>query len=169
MSTPASSSSFGQFVYSQYWTPRRMLAALAEDFTEEQARERVGDLKPLVWYLGHIAVTENYLLSLYGGAESAVSKEHLQRYGRGSDGHADFSDASKAEMLELLETLRTRMKELLTSLAVEDAEREAPGEVGHPLFAKLGSAISLINAHNAYHAGQIGVLRRAMGKDPLFG
>lgn len=168
MSSPAPTSPFAKHLFTQYEVTRRMIAALAEDFTEEEATRRAGESKPLVWYLGHVATSENALLKYFGG-ESHLPAEHFKRFGRGSDGGADFGDASKAEMLELLSTLRRRVKEFLFALTPEDLSREAAEEVAHPLFANLSSAISLIVAHNGYHAGQIADLRRAMGKNPLFG
>jgi uncharacterized damage-inducible protein DinB len=169
MSSAAATPAFTAHLVRQYEMPRRMIAALADDFTDEQATARAGGQKPLVWYLGHVAITDNYFLKLYGDGASALSDEHINRYGRGSDGHADFSGASKAEMVELLETLGERVRALLSSLAAEDLERATTEKVGHPLFKSLGSALSLIVAHAAYHAGQIADLRREMGKDPLFG
>jgi uncharacterized damage-inducible protein DinB len=169
MSSAAAPSAFTEHLLRQYDLPRRMLAALAGDFTDEEATRPAGGQKPLAWYLGHVAITDNYFLSLYGGEAAALPEEHLKRYGRGSDGHADFSDASKADMLALLETIRVRVRDLITSLAPEDLAREPSREASHPAFKTLGGALSLVVAHCAYHAGQIGDLRREMGKDPLFG
>ena len=169
MSSPAAMPAFTAHILRQYALPRRMIAALADDFTDEQATTRAGGQKPLVWYLGHVAITDNYFLKLYGDGAAALSEEHLKRYGRGSDGHAEFSDASKADMIALLDTLAERVRATLSSLSAEDLDRETSEEVLHPLFKTLGSALSLVVAHAAYHAGQIGDLRREMGKDPLFG
>ena len=169
MSSPASSSEFVKHLLIQYDIPCGMVSRLADDFTDEEATRRVGDLKPLVWFLGHVATTENYFLTLYGGHESALSEEHLKRFGRGSDGEADFSDASKAEIVELLATLDARVRETIKGLTPEDLSRTPASAVSHPLFKSLGSALALVVSHTAYHAGQIANLRRAMGKDPLFG
>ncbi len=169
MSSPATSSPFTTHLLRQYEMPRRMLATLAEDFSEEDATRGVGNQKPLVWYLGHVAVTDNYFLTLYGGHESALSEEQLKRFGRGSDGHADFSDASKAEAIELLATLRERIRALISSLAPEDLDRETSDEARHPAFKTLGGALALIISHCGYHTGQVADLRREMGKDPMFG
>jgi uncharacterized damage-inducible protein DinB len=169
MSSPASSSPLTRQLLRQYEMPRRMVLALSGDFTDEEATRPAGGQKPLVWYLGHIALTDNYLLTLFGDESSALTAEHNERFGRGSDGHADFSDASKAEMLDILEATRGRVTALLSSLAPEDLDREARGEAVHPSFKTLGSALALVVSHCAYHAGQIGDLRREMGKNPMFG
>ena len=86
MSSPATSSEFSQHLLLQYEVPCRMISALADDFTDEEATRRAGDLKPLVWFLGHVATTDNYFLTLYAGQESALSSEYLKRFGRGSAG-----------------------------------------------------------------------------------
>ncbi len=151
-----------------YEFSRRMLDGLLEDFTSEEALERVGDFKPLVWYLGHIAVAENAWLQLHRGAESVLPEGHMTRYSRGSDGDADFSDASLDEMTSLLGTLRERMKAAIAEIEPEDLERETPVEVFPPL-KQCGNAFALVCSHNAYHAGQIQLLRRAMGKSATFG
>lgn len=169
MSSPATSSAFTKHLLRQYEMPRRMLATLAEDFTDEEATRPSGDNKPLVWFLGHVAITDNYFLTLYGGAESAVSTEQMKRFGRGSDGHEDFGDASKAELLALLDTLRDRVRELISSLEPDDLDRECTEEARHPAFKTLGGALALIISHCGYHTGQVADLRRSMGKDPLFG
>jgi hypothetical protein len=146
-----------------------MLGRLAEDFSEEEATRPAGDMKPLVWYLGHVAITDNYLLTLYGGETAAISEEHIKRFGRGSDGNADFSDASKAQMVELLATLSERVHALVSTLEPEDLDRETTEKTAHPVFKTLSGAFSLVIAHCAYHGGQVGDLRRALGKDALFG
>ena len=169
MSSVAASPAFTAHLLRQYEIPRRMIAAMADDFSDEQATARAGNQKPLVWYLGHVAVTDNYFLRLYGEGGSALSDEHISRFGRGSDGHADFSDASKADMLALFETLGKRVRATISALDAADLERETSEEVLHPVFKTLGSALALVVAHAGYHAGQIGDLRREMGKDPLFG
>ena len=74
---------------SHYEMVRGMVSRLAEDFTAEEAVTRAGDLKPLVWYLGHIAQTEAFFLKLFGDTDVALSEEHVTRFGRGSDGSLD--------------------------------------------------------------------------------
>lgn len=165
----ASPSTLTKQLRKQYDMSRGMLARLAEDFTPEEATRRAGSHKPLVWFLGHVAVTDNYFLTLFGGHESAIPEERLARYGRGSDGSADFSDASLEELIAVLDTLKERVHAVIAALAPEDLERAPATPVGHPAFKNLGSALALVVSHCAYHAGQIGDLRRELGKDPIFG
>lgn len=151
-----------------YEFSRRMLDGLLEDFTAEEALERVGDFKPLVWYLGHIAVAENAWLQLHRGAASALPEGHMDRYSRGSDGDADFGDASLDEMTALLVELRGRVKKAIAEIVPEDLERETPVDTFPPL-KQCGNAFALVCSHNAYHAGQIQLLRKKMGKTATFG
>jgi uncharacterized damage-inducible protein DinB len=162
---------FGAYLSAQLDLPYRMITALADDFSEEQAKESGEGRKPLVWYLAHVIITRNYFLKLYAGeGDEAVDEGFVARYGKGSDGSADFSDAAgKAELLAIYTRLNERAKAFVATLAPEDAARAPEGEVRHPLFKQLGSALCLITTHDGYHAGQIGNLRRSMGKDPLFG
>jgi hypothetical protein len=50
-----------------YELSRGMVAALAADFTEEEASTAAGRLKPLNWYLGHVMVPEAGLLRMFSG------------------------------------------------------------------------------------------------------
>lgn len=170
-SAPTSESHFGAHLSRQLDLPYQMICKLADDFTDEQAKQRVGDSKPLVWFLAHVIITRNYFLTLYGGGgDEAVDAAFVARFGRGSDGAADMTDSpSKGELLAIFERITERARALVATLAPEDLDREAEGDVRHPLFKTLGTAITLVTAHDGYHAGQIGVLRRSMGKDPLFG
>lgn len=169
MSSAATESAFSRQLIRQFEMPRRMIAALVQDFTEEEARQAPEGQKSLVWYLGHVATAANYFMVLYSGQESLLPKEHHDEFGRGSSGHPDLGDATKESLVALNNTLAERVVAFLATLGPDDAERKAEGDVQHPLFATLGSAIALVVSHDAYHAGQIANLRRAMGKDPLFG
>lgn len=151
-----------------YEFTRRMIDGLVEGFSAEEALMRVGDFKPLVWYLGHIAVAENAWLQLHRGAPSVLPEGHMERYSRGSDGGADFSDVSFDELTALLATLRQRMKASILEIEPADLERETPVDTLPPL-KQCGNAFALICSHNSYHAGQIQLLRRAMGKVATFG
>ncbi len=169
MSSPSSKTDFGRQLVRNYELGRRMLASLTEDFSDEDAHVRIEPLKPLVWYLGHIAVAESTLLHLYFDQDHPFSTDHLKKYGRGSDGRADFSDANMGEMLEMLGLLRDRVRAALGTLTYEDMERAPSRQIEHPAFNTLGTASALISAHNAYHAGQIALLRSSLGKGAKFG
>jgi uncharacterized damage-inducible protein DinB len=168
MSSAASTSTFNQHLFRQFDIAHGMVVRSAEDFTQEEAIARPDGQKPLVWYLAHLLITEGFFCDIYAGG-SFVSPEFHARFGRGSDASQDCSDVSKDELLATLAETREAVKSLLFSLEPDDLERPAPIEVAHPIFKTLGSALALVVAHNGYHAGQIAVLRRAMGKDGLFG
>jgi uncharacterized damage-inducible protein DinB len=170
-SATSSESSFGDHLCLQLDLPYKMVTSLADDFTEEQAKESVNGAKPLVWYLAHVILPRNYFLTLYaGGGDEAVDAKFNERFGRGSDGSADFSDApSKAELLAIYARIHERAKAFVATLSPEDLARTTDVEVRHPMFKALGSALTLSAGHDVYHAGQIANLRRSMGKDPLFG
>lgn len=169
MSTAGSKTDFGRQMVRGYEIGRRMVASLVEDFSDEEAQKRVNALKPLVWYLAHIVVSESTLLDLYFDQRPTVSGEFMDRFGRGSDGSGDFSDMQVAEMRTLLDGTRERMRAALGTMTSDDTERTPAREIEHPAFGTLGVAAALISHHNAYHAGQIALIRTALGKDRKFG
>ena len=116
------------------------------------------------WVVGHIVGARNGILKTLGQAP-ALDDPRMTAYGRGAD---PITPESKVVPLpELLEALADSQQRLMTTLAElsnEDLTREVPGPITgkpEPLSHFLGS----LAFHEAYHSGQLGVLRRLLGKE----
>lgn len=109
------------------------------------------------WVLGHIVSTRNEVMKLIG--ESPLwSKEETEPYRRGSLPLTDESIA--LPLAKMLTDLRASQDKLLTALdQMSPEELEAPLEDG-----TLYEQLAVIQFHEAYHAGQLGLLRRLIGK-----
>jgi uncharacterized damage-inducible protein DinB len=121
------------------------------------------------WALGHIVVARRGIFRL-------LSLEHPLRdddpawkpYDRGS---ARLAPEAALPLADLLRTLERTQRLLLAALAkLDEARLEAPlppfvPEPARPMLGDtLGSALFALAWHEAYHAGQLGLLRRASGK-----
>ena len=109
------------------------------------------------WILGHIVSTRNEVMKLIG--ESPLwSKEEAEPYRRGSEPLTDESGA--LSLAKMLTDLRASQDKLLTAL-----DQMSPEELGAPLEnGTRYEQLAVIQFHEAYHAGQLGILRRLMGK-----
>jgi hypothetical protein len=119
----------------------------------------------LNWIVGHLVNIYNQALPLLG-QEPAIDPAAIARYARGS---APIRDASEAlELRDLLaawDTASERLDAGLAALTPEVLDRPMPGpDSGGALTETVRSLLSIISFHQAYHAGQTGVLRRIAGK-----
>lgn len=112
----------------------------------------------LNWVLGHIAVTRDQALGLLGGTP-VWSEADKALYVRGSRPMTDAGQAIRME--KIMADLDRSQEELLAALLRQSPESlaAANGE------ATLADRIAMLHFHEAYHTGQIGLMRRLLGKD----
>ncbi|MBM3965564.1 MAG: DinB family protein [Planctomycetes bacterium] len=123
------------------------------------------------WQIGHLAVAQ-YGLMLFRQRGRAEGDLELmpgwlrKRYARGSVPTPDeTAEATKSEMLSLLAKIHTAAMEYAPTMSPESlAEPTEMPFTAYPI--KLG-ALLFCPLHESIHAGQIGLLRRAHGLDPV--
>lgn len=110
------------------------------------------------WVLGHIVASRNRVLALVGDGP-LWSEERASRFRRGS---APVTDPSNAEPLEAMVADLDRSQErIMAGLArMSDDDLARPGDGG-----TVAEQLAQLQFHEAYHAGQIGLLRRIAGKE----
>ncbi|MCI0489736.1 MAG: DinB family protein [Blastocatellia bacterium] len=112
----------------------------------------------LNWVLGHIVATRNQVLKLLG-KEPILNEEEAALYKRGS---APIKDGSRALLLEKLLADLDLSQELIVAGLKEASEEDLMAPAG---TETVGRQLALLHFHEAYHAGQIGLLRRLAGKE----
>ena len=114
------------------------------------------------WVLGHLLTSRNGLLKRFTG-QALLDESVTAPYARGSKGEI----GSGVPIGELLATL-DRSQPLLVDRLKRFTEEElaAKAQFGSPAGpdASLADAIAAMAFHEAYHVGQLGVLRRLVGK-----
>jgi len=98
--------------------------------------------------------------------EDIIPANFFRRFQKGTKAEADASSyPSPAEIRIVLHRVNQRAQEELTQYT--DAQLDIKLPEPHVVFdTKLGS-VFFCSAHELIHAGQIGLLRRLLGKDPL--
>jgi uncharacterized damage-inducible protein DinB len=115
------------------------------------------------WVLGHIVSARNSALGLVG-KEPLAPPETFAAYG-----NSPIIEGAKAspwnELVEMLRRSQVRLEEGLESVSEETMSRPAPfSPTGNP-DETVGSLLAAIAFHEAYHAGQLGLLRRLVGRE----
>lgn len=116
------------------------------------------------WILGHLLAIYSKTLPMFG-AQAVIGMDRLKRYDRGSLPITDSNEAIPfAELVSAWNETCNRVEAGLSRLPddmllqpVADSPTGNPKETVHSL-------LFTVMFHQAYHSGQLGVLRRVAGK-----
>ena len=100
------------------------------------------------------------------GDRELMSREFRKQFGKGSTPNPDPAGQPTPEDIRGVMTVIHQQS--LLELADEQEERLLePLAAPHEMFNTLLEALQFCSAHEMMHAGQIGLLRRLLGHDPL--
>ncbi len=125
----------------------------------------------IAWQAGHLACSQYSLClkRMRGEAEadeSLIPAAFMEPFGKGSVPRAGADGYPTPE--EIVHVMDAVHAQALAELAERtDDELDVPVEPPHPAFATKLAAVEFSPCHEMVHAGQIGLLRRLMGKVPL--
>ncbi len=138
-----------------------------EDVTNEESLvDPPGAGNCLNWVLGHIVAARNTALKLAGGAPVA-GDDITAHYRRGS---APLQPGDKVPDLGtlrgILSDAQHQLVPALAALSDEALAQPVPEQLRRPpLTGSVANALIRLHYHEAYHNGQIGLLRRIAGKE----
>ncbi len=142
----------------------------ADDLTQQESLiqpQPAGNC--LNWNVGHLLCVYDQILPMLG--QPPVFGEHtLQRYGRGTaplDNAAEALDL--AQLMAAWDVAARRMEAGMESLTPEALDHPAPWSPTDNPEETVGSLLSTVLFHQAYHTGQTGLLRRMAGKGGTIG
>jgi hypothetical protein len=122
----------------------------------------------IAWQLGHLISAERFLVEkAVPGRMEALPEGFVDRHKKGtaaSDNAVDF--LSKDEYQQLAKKVRANTLGIVESLSPADFDKAASG--GPPFVKSVGDAFLFISGHWLMHAGQWAVIRRKIGRPPLF-
>jgi uncharacterized damage-inducible protein DinB len=144
--------------------------AYLEDLSDEDLLRRPHpDCNHLKWQVGHLVASEHQMISeLAPGTVPPLPQGFADRYSQesaASDDPAQFD--SKDELLDVYREQRAAVLQALAAQSDEDLERPAP-EAMRSYAPTVAAVFSLIGSHWMMHAGQWAVLRRELGRKPIF-
>lgn len=110
------------------------------------------------WVLGHIVAFRSTILPLLA-AEPFWTADDCRPYARGSERLDPAAARPFEELLRDLDTTQERIRAGIGRLDDASLAATAPGEK-----RTLGQRLFFLQFHEAYHIGQLGLLRRLAGK-----
>ncbi|TWU01911.1 DinB family protein [Neorhodopirellula pilleata] len=140
------------------------------DLTDEDLLHRpVAGANHINWQWGHLIASEKMLGDLVKpGAMPSLPEGFEEKYGKETAAVDDADQfATKAELQAAQQTQREALMALLDNLSVEELSNPAPEQMA-AFFPNAASLILSADSHWMMHAGQWAVVRRALGKPPLF-
>jgi uncharacterized damage-inducible protein DinB len=140
------------------------------DLTESELLHRPATgANHIKWQLGHLIASEHDLVEdCFPGTMPALPADFATRYHRdraGSDNPGDFH--TKEELLAEHQRQRQAALQKLHSLADSDLDAGTPEKM-QSYAPTVGSLFSMLGTHWVMHAGQWAVIRRQLGRAPLF-
>jgi uncharacterized damage-inducible protein DinB len=119
----------------------------------------------LNWVVGHLLSTYDSVLPALG-QEPVLGTNTLKRYERGS---AELYDAGEAkpltDLLAAWDEAAKRMEAGLGTLTAQRMDTPAPFSPTNNPKETVRSLLATVAFHQAYHAGQTGLLRRMAGRE----
>lgn len=150
--------------------PDMIVQSYLEDLTDDDLMVRAVDgLNHIKWQLGHLISSEHGMVEgMCPGTMPALPegfKEQHSKETAGVDDAAAFR--SKDEYLKLFAEQRAGTLKALDGLSEDDLDKPAPESLRR-MWPTVGSVFSMQPTHWVMHAGQWAVVRRKLGRPPLF-
>ncbi|HWD88196.1 MAG TPA: DinB family protein [Mucilaginibacter sp.] len=142
------------------------------DITDAESNVTIADpINSVKWLAGHLLWANANLANIGGVSIEVKWRDHF--YTKEGGGPEDFN--APPSQLPTLEEIGAKWNEdsPLLRKGLENLPEEALNmvvQVKHPIAPfdnTLGGLWAFINHHQAYHIGQIGILRRALGKSAM--
>lgn len=156
-----------EVVIGQYGMCNWLMDQYLEGMTDAESLQPGPTGNSINWLVGHLALARNHALFALTGARPWPVEE-LDRYAKGKPAATDTTGVLpladlKARYAGALGTIT----EKLAAMTPEEAAATAPfSPLGNPKET-LASLFTTLAFHEGYHIGQIGMLRRAIGKPGL--
>jgi hypothetical protein len=161
-----------EMVSSQIQFVRTYTEQLLADIDQESWYEQpIDGMNHIAWQVGHLTMAQYGLALLrQRGRESAdrelIPRSYLRMFAKGSSPSIDVdARPDPAEIRSVFDRVHQQVLKELEAYPLE--QLDTPVELPYVAFPnKLGSLIMSAH-HEMLHAGQIGMLRRLLGKPPI--
>lgn len=149
----------------QFDLHQKLFNNVLDGFTDEETNHRLhGDKKMNhVKYLAGHLLNAQYGFGMMAGIQQNVKWNELFAAGNQSKAQDNIVYPTikeiKTEWNELYQPIRNGLEDLTE----EDLEKKAPKD----FWETINEMWAFLNHHQAYHIGQIGILRRGFGKEAM--
>lgn len=162
--------SIAKHIIASLQLPSMVVHSYLEDLTDEDLFVRsVENTNHIAWQLGHLIAGENFHVNQVSADSMPPLPEGFASKHTKDTAAIDDRGAflKKSEYLELMKEQRDGTIAVLERLSDEQLAQPSPDSVSY-LGPTVGSIFAGESAHWMMHAGQWAVIRRKLGKPPLF-
>lgn len=150
---------------------RKYVTGLIADVDDADWFRMPNGITHLAWQVAHLAMAQ-YGLCLFrvrGRRETdlqLMSSDIRKKFSKGSTPNPDpAQNPAPSEIRDVFQ--RVHQQALSELLEYSDADLDVPVDEPYAVFNTKIGAILFCSAHEMMHAGQIGLLRRLIGKSPI--
>jgi uncharacterized damage-inducible protein DinB len=116
------------------------------------------------WVAGHLLWVYDQALAMLNH-EPVLGVDALQRYARGTPALTNTAEAMElSELVKKIDVAVSRLDVAFDGVTEAELNAKAPFSPTNNPDETVRSLLGLVTFHQAYHAGQLGVLRRIAGK-----
>ena len=151
-----------QFVMAQFNLQSHLYKNVLDGLEDVRDRRSNDMTNHIAWIAGHVVSTRCFLVSLLGGQ---AQEPHPELFENGKGLEADGDYPTLAESMASYEEVTAKLNDALASATPEQLAADAPFPV--PAGKTMGDMAAFLAHHEAYHIGQIGILRRVFEKDAM--
>ena len=118
------------------------------------------------WTVGHLAMTDRRALQLLGAPLPPIPEGFDRRFSRdeGCPQAQDFGDV--AQIVSVFDEHRNRLIAVTKTASPEQLDRKLEKPIA--FATTFAEALTFLAIHTSMHAGQIVMIRRSLGRPPLF-
>ena len=142
----------------------KLLGLLLGDFEPDDWRHRVNESNHAQWLTGHLANTRRWMLRELGQTVAEDTWEGF--FGAGGKISAESDAVDPATLQAAFEAAGQDVVSTLGALTTADAAKALPKPFPDG-STTVGGMLNFLHFHEAYHIGQVGLIRRALGKPGL--
>jgi uncharacterized damage-inducible protein DinB len=158
-----------QAIAANFASSDMLVDAYLADLTPQELLVRpASGANHIAWQLGHLIAAERYFgEKVAPGKMDPLPAGFAERHKKGtaaSDAAGDFLD--KDEYRRIGREVRANVLRIVKDMSPADFDRQVEGLP--PMVKTTGEALLFIAAHWLMHAGQWAVVRRKLGRAPLF-
>lgn len=144
---------------------RKTTDLLLKDFPEDKRTyQPLPTINHLVWNIGHLAHTEDWLSCKLDGKPSSVPESYAKLFGYGSTIGEPNDYPPFDEIIKHYHTARIRF-----ITAINEASDEALKSPLPEFDTDVMGAIFMMVWHEGWHGGQLSLIRKALGLPSIYG
>lgn len=151
-----------QLIEGQFEMQTRLFSNALENLGTDQTTRPTNSTNHLAWLAGHLVSTRYMLLGLLGGT---ADEPHPELYAQGKAIDESLPYPTLEQSIADWNEVTPSFMEALSNVNEETLSAKAPFPV--PLGEKIGEVVAFFAHHEAYHIGQMGILRKYFGKEAM--